>query len=139
MSEQKFDARLGKLWIKKDFSRVNADILSDCSTVAKHHGPPATEAAMSSQEELLQIFNESTSSFAASNKEQLAYRHMIALAEVLEGWTMDARMSPERSAQILGWAEALDKLAEEVGPDWDPPQPARLTLMGFLGRKALDE
>jgi len=31
-------------------------------------------------------------------------------------------------------------LAEEVGPDWDPPKlERRLSLIGFMGRNLLDE
>ena len=52
---------------------------------------------------------------------------------------MDARMTAEQTAKILGWAESLRQLAELVGPDWNPPEPERLTIMGFLGRQVLGE
>ena len=64
---------------------------------------------------------------------------MVALADTLEGWAMDKRMTPVQSAKLLGWAESLRQLAELVGPDWNPPEPQRLTLMGFLGRQVLGE
>jgi hypothetical protein len=64
---------------------------------------------------------------------------MIALADVFEGWALDDRAAPEQSARTLEWAESLRALAREVGPEWDPPQPERLSLIGFLGRKTLDE
>lgn len=72
-------------------------------------------------------------------KEELAYRHMVALADMFEGWSMDKRVSQRKSALILGWAESLRTLAHEVGPDWDPPRPARLSLLGFIARRALGE
>jgi hypothetical protein len=72
-------------------------------------------------------------------KPQLAYRHMIALADTYDGWAQDKRMTPEKSAQMLGWAEGMRQLAEEVGPEWNPPAPPTVTLVGFLGRMVLDE
>jgi hypothetical protein len=63
---------------------------------------------------------------------------MIALADTFEGWAIDERMTPEQSAKLVGWAESMRNLAEEVGPHWNPPTPEKLTLMGFLGRKAID-
>ena len=70
---------------------------------------------------------------------QMAYRHMVGLADVLEGWALDRRMTPHQTARIAGWAEALRQLAAEVGPNWNPPTPPRMSLFGFLGRKVLDE
>jgi hypothetical protein len=35
-------------------------------------------------------------------RSQLAYRHMIGLADTYEGWAQDQRLSPERSAQLPG-------------------------------------
>ena len=72
-------------------------------------------------------------------RDQMAYRHMIALADFFEGWALDARMTPEQYAKLVGWAESLRRLADDVGPGWEPPAPDRLTLMGFPGRKALGE
>jgi hypothetical protein len=72
-------------------------------------------------------------------REQSAYRHMIHLADVFDGWALDSRNTPEQSIMILGWADSLRELADEVGPDWDPPESGRLSLMGFLGRKAVGE
>jgi hypothetical protein len=72
-------------------------------------------------------------------REQLAYRHMMALAEIFAGWALDRRLTPQQSVMILGWSDSMRALADELGPDWDPPKPEHLTLMGFLGRKAPDE
>ena len=94
---------------------------------------------MSSQDDLRRIFEEASAPMSAHLREQLAYRHMIALADALEGWALDRRLTPEQTAMLVGWAESMRMLAEDVGPDWNPPKPERLTLMGFLGRYALDE
>jgi len=61
------------------------------------------------------------------------------LADVFEGWALDRRVTPEQTARFVGWAESMRTLAEKVGPDWDPPKSDKLTFMGFLGRRALDE
>jgi hypothetical protein len=94
---------------------------------------------MNSPDDLQRIFDKAAALKNNHMREQLAYRHMIALADNFEGWAMDARMSPVQTAKLLGWAEQFRQLAELVGPDWNPPQPERLTLMGFLGRQVLDE
>jgi hypothetical protein len=90
-------------------------------------------------DELRRIFNKASAPFPEHVRHQLAHRHMIGLADVFEGWALDKRLTPEQSVQLVGWAESMRALADEVGPDWDPPKPKKLTLMGFLGRKALDE
>ena len=66
-------------------------------------------------------------------REELGHRHMIHLADVFEGWAIDRRMTPEWTAKLTGWAESLRRLADEVGPDWDPPA-GTLSLVGFFGR-----
>jgi hypothetical protein len=94
---------------------------------------------MAGQGELATIFDAAAARPADAHREQLAYRHMIALADAFEGWSMDQRTLPEQSASLLGFAEALRRLAFEVGESWSPPEPTRLTLIGFMGRKLLDE
>jgi hypothetical protein len=94
---------------------------------------------MSSSDDLQRIFNEASALMADHIREQLAFRHMIALADTFEGWALDRRMTPEQIAKLMGWGESMRALAELVGPDWDPPRPRRRTLMGFLGRSVLDE
>jgi hypothetical protein len=88
---------------------------------------------------LRQIYEEASRPAPEHLREQLAYRHMIALADIYEGWALDKRLTPEESVKLIGWAESMRDLAEEVGPNWDPPTPQRLTSIGFLGRKALKE
>ena len=90
-------------------------------------------------DELRRIFDDASAPKAEHVREQLAYRHMVALADVFEGWALDKRLTLEQSVRALGWAESMRMLAIEVGPNWDPPAPKKLSLIGFLGRKVLDE
>lgn len=94
---------------------------------------------MSSPDDLRRIFDEAATLKNNHMREQLAFRHMVALADHFEGWAMDVRVDQEQTAKLLGWAESLRQLADLVGPDWDPPRPEQLTLMGFLGRTVLGE
>lgn len=94
---------------------------------------------MTSPHDLQRIFDEAATLKNNHMREQLAFRHIIALADHFEGWAMDARLSPEQTAKLLGWAESFRQLADLVGPDWNPPEPEQLTLMGFLGRTVLGE
>jgi hypothetical protein len=91
------------------------------------------------RERLLQVFKEAASPLSHDTKDQMGARHMLALAELFESWVFDRRLTPIQTTKLLGWAERFRRLAEEVGPDWDPPPPAQLSVLGYLGRVALDE
>ncbi len=97
------------------------------------------EVSSEERDQLRRIFEEASGPMKEPIRDQMAYRHMIALADFFEGWALGARTTPEQSAKLVGWAESLRRLADDVGPDWEPPTPDRLTLMGFVGRKALGE
>ena len=74
--------------------------------------------------------------FDESHRQQLTYKQMIALAEMFIGWALDKRNDPKRSAWLTGVSEGLLAEADLLGPDWNPPEPEELTLIGFLGRVA---
>jgi len=95
----------------------------------------------SSAEGLARIFDQAAEQrWSEDLREELGYRRMIHLADVFEGWAFDSRMTPEWTAKLAGWAGSMRTLAEEVGPDWDPPKlERRLSLIGFMGRNLLDE
>jgi len=94
---------------------------------------------MAEPEVLEAIFQNTAEMVPDYLKSQLAHRHMVALADTYEGWAQDRRTTPERSAQLLGWADGLRRLADEVGPAWNPPTTPTVSVTGFLGRLALDE
>jgi hypothetical protein len=48
-------------------------------------------------------------------------------------------VSRENSAYFLGFTEGMRKLADEFGPDWRPPQPKTLDILGNLARWGLGE
>jgi hypothetical protein len=84
-------------------------------------------------------FEENSQLITAEARHDHAYRHMLALAELFTGWALDGRLGPERSASLLGWAEGWERLAGEVGPGWNPPEPEELSVLQFLARNALAE
>jgi len=73
------------------------------------------------------------------DKAQLAHRHMLILADTFEGWAMAEGTKPSDTARLVGWSEVMRRLADEVGEDWNPPEPTKLSLCGFLGRTLLGE
>jgi hypothetical protein len=120
---------------REKLHRTAADLVKLNAVEAKQPRPkPAI-----SRDELRRIFDEASVLPADPVRDELAYRHMIAFADVLEGWALDERFAPEQTAMFLGMAESMRALADLVGPDWDPPKPERLSLIGFLGRSILDE
>ena len=90
-------------------------------------------------DKLARLFQDAAENTFPNVKHDLGYRHMIALAETFESWVYDQRLSAIQTTNLLGWAERLRQLAEEVGPDWDPPTPKRVSLIAYLGRMVLGE
>ncbi len=74
--------------------------------------------------------------FDESVRQQLSYEQMIALADMLTGWALDKRNDPKRSAWLTGVSEGLMAEANLLGPDWNPPEPEELTVIGVVGRLA---
>ncbi len=74
--------------------------------------------------------------FDESVRQQLSYEQMIALSDMLTGWALDERTDPKWSARLTGVSEGLMAEANLLGPDWNPPEPKELRLIGFLGRIA---
>jgi hypothetical protein len=94
---------------------------------------------MTDRDELRRIYEEAAALGANDPRDQLAYRHMLVLADHFEGWALDRQLTAEDVARLTGQAENMRQLAELVGPDWDPPRPERLPLLGFLAREMLGE
>jgi hypothetical protein len=94
---------------------------------------------MAENEVLEKLFESASATSMAHLKPELSHRHMTALATIFEGWSLSRQVKPEQSAHLLGWAEALRQLADEVGPSWDPPEPPSVGIMGYLGRLAYGE
>ncbi len=74
--------------------------------------------------------------FDESIREQLNYEQMIALADTFIGWSLNESIDPKRSAWLAGFAEGLLAEADLLGPDWNPPEPEELTVIGVAGRLA---
>ena len=86
-------------------------------------------------DELLQEFTRGFA-FDESVREQLNCEQMIALADMFIGWAGGESADPKRSAWLTGIAEGLMAEADLLGPDWNPPEPEKLDIIGFLGRRA---
>jgi hypothetical protein len=94
---------------------------------------------MASLEDLARAFEEAAANRWAGAAEQLSYLDMINLADTLTGWAMARRVSREWSARLLGWAETMQALADKVGPNWSPPEPETLSLIGILARRLREQ
>lgn len=84
---------------------------------------------------LLCIFDQaSIRSWLEDLRYELGYSHMMHLADVFEGWAFERRLTPNRTAKLAEWADAIRDLAATVGADWAPPIPVRrISIIGFLG------
>lgn len=107
--------------------------------VVKHRAKKKAGNPVPSRDQLYKIFSEASQSNYAHLKEELNHTHMVALADVLDGWAMGERREPEQSAQLMGQAEGLRRLADEVGPSWSTPEPERLSVIGFIARQFVRE
>ena len=86
-------------------------------------------------DELSRLFREAASGVHDSAKDQLTFADMHHLADTFIGWAMSSEITPEQSAALTGWAEALQTMAEKVGPEWNPPEPPRVSLIGSIARR----
>ncbi len=98
-----------------------------------------TGDSVPSRDQLHEIFCESSQLDFAHLREQLNHTHMVALADMFDGWALGEQREPEQSAKLMGWADGLRHLADEVGPSWSPPEPERLSPFGFLARRLVRE
>jgi hypothetical protein len=82
-----------------------------------------------------QLFEEASSCTWVSSMDELTHDDMVNLANLFTGWAMGHRTEPRWSAKLLGWAESFENLSVMVGPDWDPPEPKRLSIIGLIARQ----
>jgi hypothetical protein len=90
---------------------------------------------MPSLDDLARAFEEASGKRWKGATEQLSHQDMINLADTLTGWAMSRGVSREWSARLVGWAETMQQLADKVGPNWNPPEPQSLSLIGTLARR----
>lgn len=67
-------------------------------------------------------------------KAELRFGKMHLLADHCEGWSVAEGHDRKQTARFLGRADGLRRLAETVGPDWDPPLPGPLSLIGSIAQ-----
>jgi hypothetical protein len=104
------------------------------STASANARRPMDVAAVPSRDELQRILDEASNVSDVSNDE-LSYDDMLRLADVFEGWAQGPNTSLEWSAKLLGWADGWRRMAERVGPEWRPPYPEKLSLIGFIAKE----
>ena len=71
-----------------------------------------------------------------SVRQQLNYEQMLALADMFFGWAIGETSDAKRGAWLTGISEDLLAEADQLGPDWDPPEPEEVNFIGWLGRVA---
>ncbi len=74
--------------------------------------------------------------FDESHRQQLNHEQMITLANMFIGWALGESIDPKQSAFFTGFSEGLLAEADLLGPDWNPPEPEELTVIGIMGRLA---
>ena len=74
--------------------------------------------------------------FDESHRQQLNHEQMITLANTYIGWALGKNIDPKWTAFLTGAAEGLLAEADLLGPDWNPPEPEELTVIGIMGRLA---
>ncbi len=85
-----------------------------------------------------ELLDEFTLGFAfdEGHRQQLNHEQMITLANTFIGWALGKNIDPKQSAFLTGTAEELLAEADLLGPDWNPPEPEELTVIGIVGRLA---
>ena len=68
-------------------------------------------------------------------KKQLSFSRMLAVAHNYYEWISDPNFGDNHTHKFKQMANSILLIAHEVGPKWDPPDPEKISLIGFLGRK----
>ncbi len=87
------------------------------------------------RDELLEEFTRGFA-FDESHRQQLNHEQMITPANTFLGWALGKNIDPKWTAFLTGAAEGFLAEADLVGPDWNPPEPEEVTLIGNMGRFA---
>lgn len=66
--------------------------------------------------------------------EKLKHRDLVHLADVFEGWSLDARVGSIDIALLHGWADNFRMLAKSAGTDWKPPDATGQSLHEFMAK-----
>jgi hypothetical protein len=54
-------------------------------------------------------------------RDTLTHQEMIALSGIFRRWALyDPSVSPEWATELIMWSSDYERLAEWVGPDWEP-------------------
>lgn len=62
---------------------------------------------------------------------------MLILRKVFSDWLEDENLAEGEGVKLLVLIKRLQNLCEEVGRDWNPPEPKDLGLFGWLARDTL--
>lgn len=68
-------------------------------------------------------------------KGQLSHTHMVTLGSSFLEWALDPDLSPEQAQTLITSARKMCDMALDVGPDWNPPEPEQLSIVGFIARQ----
>lgn len=63
---------------------------------------------------------------------------MLILRKVFSDWLEDENLAEGEGVKLLVLIKRLQNLCEEVGRDWNPPEPEKIDLLGFMAREALE-
>lgn len=68
-------------------------------------------------------------------KEQLSHRQMLAIVDTFHEWAVDPETPAKNAIQLVEVANGIQQLAEMVGQEWAPPEPEKLSTIGFVARE----
>jgi hypothetical protein len=68
-------------------------------------------------------------------KEQLSHKQMLVIVDTFHEWAIDPETPSKNAVQLVEVAEGMRQLAETVGREWAPPEPEKLSTIGFIARE----
>ncbi len=67
--------------------------------------------------------------------DELSFNQIHALAFGYMEWALDLSRTPQEAVKLIGMARGMRQLAELKGEGWSPPQPERLSIIGYMARQ----
>lgn len=115
----------------KNFSHHKVRTMSDHEVSAEH----VLLEHIEEEDALAIILDEADVLPPEGVADELSFNQMHALAFGYMEWALDLNRTPQEAVRLIGKARGMRQLAELKGEEWNPPEPDKLSLVGFIARQ----
>ena len=89
-----------------------------------------------SSSEIIYLLEHTKLPLSPSVKQELSSFRMMLVYGLCVRWAMDNDTTSEQAVRLILLARALHELAEQLGWEWDPPEPEKPSFLHYLACKS---